>query len=118
MNEPKFTDGPWHKKGKRVFWQKPDRTLPKDNLFNGLVCTCATTEDNPPEVLEEAYANAALIAMCPNMYGELETDAKFLRSTAKWLAEHMGLKNTAIVESMFYRADKIDELLAKARNEQ
>lgn len=69
------------------------------------------------EEREEAIANANLIAVSPNMYRELETDAKFLRSTAKWLAEHMGLKNTAIVESMFYRADKIDELLAKARNE-
>ena len=72
MSEPKFTKGPWHKKGKRVFWQKPDRTLPKDNLFNGLVCICATTEDNPPEVIEEANANANLIAAAPELYRMLE----------------------------------------------
>ena len=67
-----FTDGPWHNKGKRVFWKKPDRKLPKDNLFNGLVCICATTEDNPPEVIEEANANANLIAQAPAMYEILE----------------------------------------------
>ena len=72
MSEPKFTNGPWFKKGKRVFWQKPDRSLPKDNLFNGLVCICATTEDNPSEVIEEAHANAELIAAAPEMYVLLE----------------------------------------------
>lgn len=68
MSKTKFTDGPWHKKGRKVFWQKPDRNLPKDNLFNGLVAICASTEDNPPEVIEEANANATLIAVAPEMY--------------------------------------------------
>lgn len=115
MSEPKFTDGPWHKKGKRVFWQKPDRTLPKDNLFNGLVCICATTEDNPPEVIEEACANAALIAMCPAMYSELEADAIMLRDIAEWLKPRHGTK--LVVDRMIKKANDIDAMLAKARDE-
>ena len=77
--QPKFTPGPWHKKGKRVFWQKPEPDLPKDNLFNGLVCICATTEDNPPEVIEEACANAALIAQAPKMLKTLKKCLAFLQ---------------------------------------
>ena len=81
MNKQKYTPAPWFNKGKRVFWQQPDRNLPKDNLFNGLVCICATTEDNPPEVIEEAHANATLISAAPEMaellmeiLGEIELD--------------------------------------------
>ena len=69
---PKFTPGPWHKKGKRVIWAKPKRDLPKDNLFNGLVCICATTDDDLPEVIEEACANAQLIACAPDFYQDEE----------------------------------------------
>lgn len=115
MSNLQFTPGPWHKKGKRVFWQKPDRNLPKDNLLNGLVCICATTEDNPPEVIEEAYANAALIAQCTTMYQSLEDDMKSFRETAEWLKKRLG--NIAIVVAMFMRADEIEKLLSKARGE-
>ena len=79
MKEPQFTPGPWHKKGKRVFWTKPERDLPKDNLFNGLVCICATTEDNPPEVIEEACANASLIAKAPKMFNALKKCLDYLK---------------------------------------
>ena len=116
MSKPKFTNGPWFKKGKRVFWQKPDHSLPKDNLFNGLVCICATTEDNPPEVIEEAHANAALIAQCTTMYQSLEDDMKSFRETAEWLKKQFG--NIAIVAAMFMRADEIEKLLSKARGEE
>lgn len=67
MSNTKFTDGPWYRKGHRVFWQTPDPGLPKDNLLNGLVCICAMTEDNPPEAVEEACANAALISTAPEL---------------------------------------------------
>ena len=76
MGKEKFTPGPWHKKGKRVFWAKPNRDLPKDDLFNGLVCICATTEDAPPEAIEEVCANAALIAQAPKLYNALEEACK------------------------------------------
>lgn len=112
---PRFTDGPWFNKGKRVFWQKPDRDLPKDSLFNGLVCICATTEDDPPEVIEEANANAALIAQCTTMYKSLEDDAKSFRETAEWLKKRLG--DMAIVAAMSMRADEIEKLLSKARGE-
>lgn len=105
MNKAKFTDGPWHNKGKRVFWNEPDRKLPKDNLFNGLVCICATTEDNPPEVIEEAHANARLIAQAPAMYKMLED-----LSQAMW---ELGRINPVCA----VYSDKIDELLANARGE-
>lgn len=95
--EPKFTPGPWHKKGIRVFWTKPERDLPKDNLFNGLVCICATTEDNPPEVIEEACANASLIAAAPEMY-EMLSD----------------LATCGAIVNSYYTA-RINALLAKVR---
>ena len=72
MSNEKFTPGPWFRKGKNVFWEKPQRDLPEHNLFNGFVCTCATTEDDPPEVIEEARANAALIAQAPKMFDVLK----------------------------------------------
>ena len=99
MSKEKFTDGPWFKKGRKVFWQKPERDLPKDNLFNGLVCTCATTEDNPPEVIEEANANATLIAAAPDLYNTLNN-----------LVECGAIPNGAYVA-------KVKEILKKARGE-
>ena len=103
MSEPKFTPGPWHKKGKRVFWTKPERDLPKDNLFNGLVCICATTEDNPPEVNEEACANASLIAAAPEMY-------EVLVKCLAYISRCPMLRNGEL-------EDEIATLLAKARGE-
>lgn len=117
MSEPKFSKEPW------ATWSNHHEMADTGDFydeigvkseFNGRqICICCDCDDD-----DEIKANAALMTQSPVMYKSLEEDMKFLRSTAKWLAEHMGLKNTAIVESMFYRADKIDELLAKARNEQ
>lgn len=69
-DEPKFTPGPWRKKGKRVFWTKPEPELPKDTLLNGLIAICASAEDDP-EADEEARDNAKLIAAAPEMYALL-----------------------------------------------
>lgn len=102
MSKEKFTNGPWHNKGKRVFWTKPDHDLPKDNLLNGLVCICAMTEDNPPEVIEEAHANASLIATAPEMY-------ELLNEIVSWLF--------FCVHDESDMTNKIKQLLAKARGE-
>lgn len=102
MSKTKFTDGPWHKKGRKVFWQKPDRNLPKDNLFNGLVAICASTEDNPPEVIEEANANASLIACSPEMYALLQKI----------------IDNKIIPDYQAHVAQEIIKLLKKARGEE
>ena len=103
MNDkrPLFTPGPWFKKGKKVFWQKPDRELPKDNLWNGTICICATTEDDVPEANEEARANAALIAAAPEMYALLDDIRK----------NYQCMPNPADVER------RINALLARARGE-
>ena len=123
MSELKFTEGPWHKKGHRVFWQKPDRNLPKDNLLNGLVCICATTEDNPPEVLEEAHANALLIAAAPEMYAMLEELYDNLNRGIKYTISRR-VKNGFPIDlarkcstSNIEIARRIKALLKKARGE-
>ena len=97
-NESRFTPGPWFKKGKKVFWTKPDKDLPKDNLFNGLICICATTEDDPPEVIEEACANAALIATAPKMLAFLE-ECWTAQDSAKFLAENVERFNALLEEA-------------------
>ncbi len=81
--------------------------------FNGRqICICCDCDDD-----DEIKANAALMTQSPVMYKFLEDDMKFLRSTAEWLANHRGMKNTLLVAAMFNRADEIEKLLSKARGE-
>ena len=91
MSKLRFTPGQWHKKGKKVYWTKPDKDLPQDNLLNGCVCICATTEDDPPEVIEEAKANAALIAAAPEMLWMLESLRQAFEANALPIKDHATL---------------------------
>ena len=67
----KFTPRPWFRKGKRVFWKKPDKDLPHETLPNGMICICQSAEDWP-ECDEEAHANGDLITAAPDMYEFIE----------------------------------------------
>ena len=86
MSEEKFTPGPWKAHRMRVYL--PDRQNPLNVGFN------ERTVDN-------ACANAALIAAAPEMYNELKTVRK-------------------IIECEEYRDDceRIDRILKKARGEE
>ena len=88
----KFTPRPWFRKGKRVFWKKPDKDLPHETLPNGMICICQSAEDWP-ECDEEAHANGDLIAAAPDMYEFIEhlttTTGHALLSQAGYLGENL-----------------------------
>lgn len=67
MSNELFTPSPWFRKGKRVYWKKPEKDLPHGTLPNGQICLCKSAEDWP-ECDEEARANAQLISVAPEMF--------------------------------------------------
>ena len=110
MSEPKFSPGPWEAHtsydelwGDDVWYQTEWYSV----MANGdTIASDVSSKEN-----------ATLMAQSPVMYKSLEEDMKFLRSTAEWLANHRGMKNTLLVAAMFKRADDIEKLLSKARGE-
>ena len=113
MENTKFTPGPWFSKGKKVFHSRPVRDLPKNCLWNGTVCICASTEDEVPEAEEEARYNARLIARGPDMYGELKFAARHL----EFMADHLVKDNAVLASELRAQAKNFRKLLASIDGE-
>lgn len=117
MNEPKFSQGPWYPVQER----EHDETqhgyfLPKWKVYDHKKAWPIASLGSTWPTEEEEDANAFLIAASPDMYDELEKTASFLRFVAKWIEGQHGV--IAIGESLKYKAEIIDKLLAKARGEE
>lgn len=112
MNERKerFTPGPWYistyetRKRMTILDRQLDHYDPRHTIAT--VCRAKGHET----------ANAALMVKAPDMYEELEKTASYLRFVAKWIEGQHGV--IAIGESLKYKAEIIDKLLAKARGEE
>lgn len=103
MSKEQFTPSPWFRKGKRVYWKKPEKDLPHGTLPNGQICLCKSAEDWP-ECEEEARANAQLISTAPEMY--------------ELLSEILEFEPKGIRLNFFDRINpKIESVLRKARGE-
>lgn len=111
MNEPKFTDAPWK------FDEIYDEIWGDDGTWNETldINVLGKSGEYIANVVT-TRANAALIAVAPEMYELLEKTASFMQSTADWLEKKFG--NIVIVPTMRYEAENINTLLAKARGEQ
>ena len=128
---PKFTPGPWrhlkqfdhlaNRSKSYVCYGEPDAVNPDDSTFPPDQCICGCGWSH----WGENAANAALIAQSPAMYAELDDASAFLRIFADVLEETMKYDSRKeyaaavlrVVVSMRKRADGIDALLRKAREE-
>lgn len=125
MSELKFTPKPWCVHRREIHHKGIDlvsSAIFSDNSPIGIIASMPhqnefllLKEYKVRFSQDEVDANAVLMSASPDMYDELEKTASFLRFVAKWIDGQHGI--IAIGESLKYKADIIDKLLAKARGE-